>query len=350
VRELVLVLPDLRTGDAVGASSTMLRSLRFAAVAPLRGGWRPWLARSLGREDLAVLDFATVVSRALAASIGSAGGDAGVERPGAWIATPLHLQAGLTTVHLPPDGILRLEPGEAQRLAAGFGAVFGADGLQLSVVPGDTLLLSGLVAPGVRATEPASLLGCALDDALPSGPGSAPLRALMTEIEMWLHEHPVNQARARRGEPPVTSLWLWGGGGAATAGEPVSGSHGTASATPDWTAIRTDDAWVSAACRMAGLSVAPAPAALEPDQLARQGARDCVVLSAGCRQGLAGGDPAGLLQHIDRSFIGPACEALRGGSLQQLTLVSSDRVTRVTHADRLRLWRPRRDWFQALSL
>lgn len=36
--------------------------------------------------------------------------------------------------------------------------------------------------------------------------------ALANEIQMALHEHPVNEAREQRGAPPVNAVWLWGGG------------------------------------------------------------------------------------------------------------------------------------------
>jgi hypothetical protein len=36
--------------------------------------------------------------------------------------------------------------------------------------------------------------------------------ALANEIQMALHEHPVNAAREDRGAPPVNAIWLWGGG------------------------------------------------------------------------------------------------------------------------------------------
>jgi hypothetical protein len=34
----------------------------------------------------------------------------------------------------------------------------------------------------------------------------------MTEMQMMLHEHPVNQSREARGEPAVNGTWFWGGG------------------------------------------------------------------------------------------------------------------------------------------
>src|SRR5262249_54422228 len=36
--------------------------------------------------------------------------------------------------------------------------------------------------------------------------------ALLTEVQMLLHAHPVNEAREARGEPAVNSVWLWGAG------------------------------------------------------------------------------------------------------------------------------------------
>ena len=46
----------------------------------------------------------------------------------------------------------------------------------------------------------------------PSGEGAAAFRSLVSEIEMSLHEHEVNQRRLDAGLQPVNSFWLWGGG------------------------------------------------------------------------------------------------------------------------------------------
>ena len=37
-------------------------------------------------------------------------------------------------------------------------------------------------------------------------------RNILSEIEMSLHEHEVNERRLAEGQQPVNSLWLWGGG------------------------------------------------------------------------------------------------------------------------------------------
>ena len=50
------------------------------------------------------------------------------------------------------------------------------------------------------------------NDYLPTGEDAADFRRLQSEIEMALHDHPVNVERQLQGLQPVNSLWLWGGG------------------------------------------------------------------------------------------------------------------------------------------
>ena len=47
---------------------------------------------------------------------------------------------------------------------------------------------------------------------LPSGSDSIRWHKLFNEIQMLLHDHPVNQARASRGELAINSVWFWGAG------------------------------------------------------------------------------------------------------------------------------------------
>lgn len=47
---------------------------------------------------------------------------------------------------------------------------------------------------------------------LPSGEHTVSHRNILSEIEMSLHEHEVNERRVSEGMQPVNSLWLWGGG------------------------------------------------------------------------------------------------------------------------------------------
>lgn len=61
-------------------------------------------------------------------------------------------------------------------------------------------------------TPPSLAAGRAIEATLPRGEDAAHLKALLNELQMLLHTHPVNQAREARGALPVNSLWPWGGG------------------------------------------------------------------------------------------------------------------------------------------
>jgi hypothetical protein len=45
---------------------------------------------------------------------------------------------------------------------------------------------------------------------MPQGADAGLLRQLMTEVQMFLHDHPVNQKRERSGVLPVNALWFYG--------------------------------------------------------------------------------------------------------------------------------------------
>src|ERR1700739_4844142 len=86
----------------------MERAGRFGTRAALGAGWRAAIARLIGRTDLAAAP-ARVAAAALAAPARLPVDDATL-----WIATPVHLSAGLARVYLDHGGLLRLRaPGAA---------------------------------------------------------------------------------------------------------------------------------------------------------------------------------------------------------------------------------------------
>jgi len=130
----------------------------------------------------------------------------------ACVASPLHYVAGMTNVHLPAGGVLRLGAAEANELIRDFARVF-ADDQQRLVAGHDGALFCWFVrAIDAVTRDPEGVMGRDIGAHLPQGRDGPQLRRLMSEMEMWLFEHPVNLARAQRQEPPITGLWLWGGG------------------------------------------------------------------------------------------------------------------------------------------
>src|SRR5574340_607027 len=73
----------------------------------------------------------------------------------------------------------------------------------------------------LRLTAPANARFFPLSDVtnrpvghfLPEGPDAALWARTMNEVQIVLHNHPVNQAREAAGQPIANSLWLWGAGG-----------------------------------------------------------------------------------------------------------------------------------------
>lgn len=63
-----------------------------------------------------------------------------------------------------------------------------------------------------NCTPPHDITGQPIDDHLPKGEGSAPLRELMASSVPILTSHPVNLQRAAEGKRPANMIWLWGQG------------------------------------------------------------------------------------------------------------------------------------------
>ncbi|HET7758000.1 MAG TPA: hypothetical protein VFK87_12150 [Steroidobacteraceae bacterium] len=342
--ELVIIIADLYlpadepARSAQAAEFRAVPGIEFAARFGERGrlgsGWRAWLARWFGREDLAESSVARVAAASLAEGAVAAGG------PGStWIATPVELTAGLARVHLDHRGIVHLEPAEQAALAAAFAAEFGSSGAQLVPLGDGTLLLNAAGVAPVATEEPARCAGGEL--VLPRGAAAAPLLRLTSEIEMWLHGHPLNEARRARGDPEVTALWLWGAAGRTIAPRPpgASGNGGARTAPLGF----GSDAWLGGLLRLAGSAHRPLPA--QPAELVAQlpGAR-AVLVTELAREAADGGpwSRAAALAGLDRRLIRPVLAALGAGSLERVTLVANDAALTVARHSAWKRWRRRR--------
>ncbi|HXF07288.1 MAG TPA: hypothetical protein VNK45_01975 [Candidatus Acidoferrales bacterium] len=140
-------------------------------------------------------------------------GDTGAPPAGPLLrADPLHLQAG-TQHHVHFDQArLHLDAEESAALLASLNALLQTDGMALEAPTPGRWYLHLPAAPEI-ATQPLSH-GLALGASLwaPRGPDATRFKGLLTELQMLLHDHPVNTARERLGQLPVNSLWLWGEG------------------------------------------------------------------------------------------------------------------------------------------
>jgi hypothetical protein len=348
VREIVIVIPDLYLDpgpEGPGSSGGVLGSMpgfehlaRYATRRSLAsdGGWRPWLARWLGRPDLAPYAPAPVAAASLSPPMGPAGLSQAV-----WLATPVHLIAGLTNLHFDRRGILRLSGEELGGFAHDFNRTFGDTDLHLEPLANGEFLLRGPAAwSAAITTEPARALVGGLESSLPKGNAATALRRLGAELEMWFHSHPVSAARQRRGERPVSTLWLWGGG--------VLESLKSCGAPPTDVAYGTDP-------YLAGLwQLQGAPARGLPDRFGdvltdpRAERAALVVEITPLLQTNPNWTVFEALVDLERLYLSPALEALHARALESVILVVNDTEARLCRGDRLKFWRRARAGIRAI--
>jgi hypothetical protein len=342
VSQLVIVAADWYGRPAAGTvpSPGLTRLARFGVVEALERGWRTWLAVSMGRPDIALAAPGAVA--AAATSEAPPAGDTV-----AWLTPALHLTASLTSVHLDHAGLLRLTPSTQRELASSFDAHFADRGYRLQPTRAGGFLTLGPAPPAhIETVDPARCLGASVAEALPQGPGAAMLRRLTGEIEMWLHEHAVNRARALEHRVPISALWPWGGGRPLRVHPAHTPSAELSRAPPQ---VFSDDPFVEGLCRANGVRCAPAPQTLAPvlSVLARER-----IVTLEIFRTLATGEaatPAEALMSFDRDWVQPALDALRLGVLSRIRVLANDRCISLRARDRFRFWRAARSALERLA-
>jgi hypothetical protein len=246
--------------------------------------------------------------------------DAGEDPAAAWLrADPAYVRPDINGARLLAIGEgLALDAEDAEAFLPALRPLFGDAGFPIDApVPSRWYLR---LPPGARPpmfAPPAEALGADLSEHLPEGPEGRRWRALLSEAQVILHNHPRNAARIGAGKPPVNSLWFWGGGRA-----------------PDHVAcayarVFGEEALLRALCAAAGIAAEPLPAtmpaveeeAVEGDALFDlRDARDAGALA--------------------RAWLEPAVAALRGGALQSLRLDFADgHGLALERGHRWRFWR-----------
>jgi hypothetical protein len=333
VSELTVILGDFflppraRQPDALPRLPALELLLARAEREPLPGSWRTWLANLGAPSGVAQLSLARIAARAWLPA--PAGPDC------FWLATPVHYLAGIDSVHLHPAGLLALSSEQQTRLATDFNALFGDTHWRLHALGQRELLLAG---PPLEASgsDPGPWAGREPSGAVARGADATTLRRLGSEIEMWLHEHPLNRARRERGELAVTGLWLWGS-------EPPADRGPAALAPRELPAFYGADLCAEGLWRLAGQQARALPEAFDSVR-AHQHAHSVVLYPALGAEGLTQ-----LLQRLERRWLAPALAALHARRLSALRLLAGERAYRLSRLRLARFWRVRAPWWEALG-
>ncbi len=255
-----------------------------------------------------------VAAAALLCELGAA--EVGAIPGASWvcIAAPLHYVAEMSTVRLAQDGILSLAPPDAQALAADFNRLWCDAGVRMAAGPAGGLYCIFDRAQCVQTRDPEEVLGRRIEEYLPAGADAPRLRQLMSELEMWLFEHAVNEKRAARGLPPCNALWLWGGGALLNS---LPAVHGV---------CQGDDVFFKAFERDAAAGLAPP---------------DAAVIAVSQVPGTEA------WRRTESRWLIVAEAQLRARRISRLELSAGDRCFTVTSRGSRRFWRRRTPWWES---
>ena len=127
-------------------------------------------------------------------------------------ADPVHLRADQACLRLFDSTSFSIEPDEAQALVAAFNDYYRDRGWRLEAPLPQRWYLSMPAAPDISTVPPLKMAGRDINTGLPCGGDRLQWHAVLNEVQMLFHTHPVNAARESRGEPAINSIWPWGGG------------------------------------------------------------------------------------------------------------------------------------------
>ena len=208
-KTLVLLVPGMLAlpAESIAVMRSLATLARYAGAPSFEArGIAAALFRALGVPD------ATPV--APLALLG-----AGSEPAGDYVlcADPVHLVADRDTVVL-VNTVDDLADDDARALVRMLDRHFVGDDLRFEAVRPDAWFAHRRHAPDIVTTPTDAARGRRLLASLPRGAEGGTWQRWQNEIEMLLHEHPVNSAREARGEATVSGVWFWGGGRLADAG------------------------------------------------------------------------------------------------------------------------------------
>jgi hypothetical protein len=235
-----------------------------------------------------------------------------------WIcADPVHLRVDRDALVLIDAGRFDLGIEQAQALVLSLNEYFG-----------DDLVFDAPIAkhwyarlqrvPDIETVPLREAVGRNVAPLLPHGRDALAWHRRFNEIQMLLHQHPVNQARDQNGKMSANSVWFWGAG---TLPEQVDGA---------WAHIWSRDSLASGLAKAAGIPLSPLPRTFDEWIAQSETGQHLMVL--------AEAEPEVGQEWIER---GVRALRLRAISALKLTVSWRDRVCtfELTRSDLWRFWR-----------
>ena len=330
-----LLVPDLLLAQPVGGALDFYQDVhlpnlewllaRGAIQAGTGLSLEAWLLKRFGLDGTLPVASITLLA------------DGGTPAGSYWLrADPVHLQAQRDQLVLVDGSMLSITAAEASALSATLNQHFAQDGLHFIPAHPTRWYVALDVAPQLVTQPLPSVAGKGINNCLPSGTEGLRWNQIATEIQMLLHDHPVNQAREALGQAPINSVWFWGGG---------------VYSSPAASLAIAEKIWANdALARGLALALKQTPQMLPANfdafiaQATPPGAH--CVLWDDLRQAAWYGDHeawrAGLTR-LEVDWIKPLCDALRRGVISEVTLHAISEqgclTVKIQRSARWRFWR-----------
>ena len=167
-----------------------------------------WLCRAFGVSKQQDWPVAAITLQADGAGNVKAGDDYWVR------ADPVHLRIERDQIVLADSRVFRISSEEADQLTGLLNRHFAENGQEIVFLPlhPDRWYLRVMKTSPAKTCLLGEVANKGINERLPFGPNNRVWRGLFNEIQMLLHEHPLNQSREARGELAINSTWFWGGG------------------------------------------------------------------------------------------------------------------------------------------
>jgi hypothetical protein len=231
-----------------------------------------------------------------------------------WLrADPIHLQPMRDDLAAMEITDLALE--NARAMVQSINTLLAEDGLQLMYGAPNRWYFRLQTDPRINTTPLSHVIGRGINAHLPRGNEAPAWQRRLTEIQMLLHTHAVNEKR--EAQLAVSALWLWGGGSLPNM------------ALKPFSAVYGDDALAAGLARWSAVEFLPLPERFEPQSVAH----NALVILTPATESFA---------TMDRNWFVPLLESLRKRLTAQCDIVvwnGSAHRFRLTPKDLWRFWR-----------
>jgi hypothetical protein len=323
---LTLIVPGIGAAlarSAQGSSAATARLAHIAGRGALERKWnrgdvnadvKPWQRGLLAALELNPQRFASAPVSALGSRLAHAGEY--------WMhLEPVHFAAGLDRLaYLPLEGETRILETERTSLAGVLDEHLQSIGIELHTLSDGTWCARRAQGFAVETSNPEAAAANELHLALPRGPDAGTVRRLMTELQMLLHDHPVNESRARRGLPAINAVWVWG-----------QGEVPESLAANTLPTVIADDSYALGICALHSRSAVPVPTTSETLLAAIAKSRRALAVI-----------PSDDLESLQAQWMGPLTAALSSRKLARLDFILDGWHLQLDRAALRRFWRKAR--------